>query len=221
MRSATATVRSPRCSTRRIATPRSRICSSTAKTVSTTVGDEPERRLVEQEHVGAGDERPGDRELLLLAPRERARLPGGELLDDGEEAAHPGEVVGDAVPCPPAREAEPQVLVDGERRKMWRPSGTSAMPARTIVLRLAAQRAAVQQDLAARPRDGADDRVQRRGLAGAVRPDQADDLAGVDLQAEAADGGDGAVADVELPHLERPARAQPAGLRPGAAPAPR
>ena len=33
---------------------------------------EPERGLVEQEHVGRGDERPGDRELLLLAAGERA-----------------------------------------------------------------------------------------------------------------------------------------------------
>ena len=40
---------------------------------------EAERRLVEQQHVGLGDERPRDRELLLLAAGERARLPRAEL----------------------------------------------------------------------------------------------------------------------------------------------
>ena len=35
---------------------------------------EPERRLVEQQDVRLGDERPRDRELLLLAARERACL---------------------------------------------------------------------------------------------------------------------------------------------------
>ena len=51
-------------------------------------------------------------------------------------------------------------------------------------------------------RDEPGDRVQRRRLAGAVRPDQADDLALLDAQADIAHGGDGAVADLEAGELE-------------------
>ena len=47
---------------------------------------EPERRLVEEQHVGPGDERSRDRELLLLAARERARLPAPDLGHDGNSS---------------------------------------------------------------------------------------------------------------------------------------
>ena len=47
---------------------------------------EAERGLVEQQDLGPGDQRPRDRELLLLAARERAREAVGELADDREEA---------------------------------------------------------------------------------------------------------------------------------------
>ena len=76
---------------------------------------EPERRLVEQQHVGPREQRAGDRELLLLAARERPGLALRELGDDREEAVHPVEVVGDAVLAPPPGEPEAQVLVDGQR----------------------------------------------------------------------------------------------------------
>ena len=46
---------------------------------------EPERRLVEEQDVGLRDERARDRELLLLAARERARAPPAELVDDREQ----------------------------------------------------------------------------------------------------------------------------------------
>ena len=85
MRSASATVRCARCSTSRTVTP---ALADRGERLEDDVDDrrrEPERRLVEQQHVGRGDERARDRELLLLAARERARVPRAELRDDREE----------------------------------------------------------------------------------------------------------------------------------------
>src|SRR5207253_3150302 len=70
---------------------------------------EPERGLVEQQHVGPGGERARDRELLLLPAGERARLAAPALLDDREEPVEPGEVLVDAVAAAPPDEAEAQV----------------------------------------------------------------------------------------------------------------
>ena len=85
VRSANATVRCARCSTSRTLTPRSRISASACEDDVDDRRREPERRLVEQEHVRIGDERPPDRELLLLAARERSRLAAAELGEDREE----------------------------------------------------------------------------------------------------------------------------------------
>ena len=52
---------------------------------------EPERRLVEQEHLRLGDERAADRELLLLAAGERAGRRRRELREDREELVDLGE----------------------------------------------------------------------------------------------------------------------------------
>ena len=74
MRSANATVRCARCSTRRTVTPRSRISPQRVEDGVDELRREAERRLVEEEQVGPGDERARDRELLLLAAGERAGL---------------------------------------------------------------------------------------------------------------------------------------------------
>ena len=73
---------------------------------------EPERRLVEQQDVGLGDERAGDRELLLLAARERAGVPAAELLDDREELEDAAQRRCASPPRAARREAEAQVLLD-------------------------------------------------------------------------------------------------------------
>ena len=74
---------------------------------------EPERGLVEQEHVRLGDERAPDRELLLLAAGEGARRPAAELGEDREELVGLAERIA-AVAAAPRREAEPEVLLDRE-----------------------------------------------------------------------------------------------------------
>ena len=112
---------------------------------------EPERRLVEQQHVGPREQRTRDRELLLLAARERAGVALRELGDDREEAAHPVEVVGDALLAAPPGEPEAQVLLDGERAE-----DVAALRARARRRRGRRPRARprsatpVEQDLAAR-----------------------------------------------------------------------
>ena len=133
VRSASATVRCARCSTSSTVRPFSRIVARVRRRRRRPcVGDEPQRRLVEQQHVRAGDERAGDRELLLLAAGERARrarLP--ELADDREAARR-------RVRSPRASSGSPScgrrwrfssTVSVGEDR---RPSGTSATPARAM-----------------------------------------------------------------------------------------
>ena len=80
-----------------------------------------------------------------------------------------------------------------------RPSGTSATPLRaTASGRPPAKRPLAEQDVAGARRDESHDRVQGRGLAGAVRADETDDLARRDLQRHAAYGGDASVRDLEI-----------------------
>ena len=101
---------------------------STSSTASAAVADrgerveddvddarrEPERRLVEEQHVGLRDQRAGDRELLLLAAGERARVRRAELARRREERVGALERGGGAGLRAPAGEAEPEVLLDGE-----------------------------------------------------------------------------------------------------------
>ena len=179
--------------------PRSRI---PCKRVEDDVDDgrrQPERGLVEQQHVGARDERARDRELLLLPAGERARVAG---------AGTPARS-GTARTRPPCRRPPPRALRRPARpsrrfsstvssAKMRRPSGTSATPLRATSSG-ARPRATLRRAGSPPPRaaDDSHDRVQGRRLAGAVRPDQPDDLAAPHLEREVADGCDAAVRDVE------------------------
>src|SRR5581483_10521826 len=131
-----------------------------------------------------------DRELLLMAARERARVPLPELAHDREERLDPGDVVGEAVAAAAAGNAEAEVLLDRERRVHVTPLGheRDAEPGHAL-RREAAQRTAAQADVAGRDRDGAQHGVQRRRLARAVRADEADDLSFADLEVDPAHGG--------------------------------
>ena len=78
----------------------------------------------------------------------------------------------------PRREPEPEVLLHGELGEEPPPLRDERDTARAIALgRSSAERGHREADLAARERDEPHDRVERRRLAGAVRADQADDLA--------------------------------------------
>ena len=172
-----------------------------------------ERRLVEEQHVRLGHQRAADRELLLLAAREVARVAAAELLQDREEVVGDLERVAAAVPAP-GREPEAEVLLDrepGEDPPALRHERHAGV--RDRLGALPPQRAAAQPDLAGRRRHDAHDRVQRGRLARAVRADQADDLALVDAQPHVAHGGDAAVAHLDAVELEDRLRHRRCGRR--------
>jgi len=69
------------------------------------------------------------------------------------------------------------------------------------------QIAAFEPDASGRGCDGAGDRLEQGGLAGAVRPDNGDELAFLDRQRHAAQRGEPAIADREAVDLKHAARA--------------
>ena len=182
VRSASATVRCARCSTRRTARPRSRIAASARRRLDDARG-KPERRLVEQQHVRLRDERARDRELLLLPAGERTGAAArGSRARAGNSSSTRATVVGEAVALAAGGEPEPRFSSTESSAKIRRPSGTSAMPRAHV---LGPGRAATRPASRTSPpaaRRSAHDGVQRRGLAGAVRADQPDDLAPPDAR---------------------------------------
>src|SRR5207253_4102413 len=71
---------------------------------------QPQRRLVQEQDVRAGHERPADRELLLLAAGERPGRPSPELAQNREELERGSQRVADVIP-PARRQAEAKVLL--------------------------------------------------------------------------------------------------------------
>ena len=95
-------------------------------------GRESERGLVEKEQVGLGDERPRDRELLLLAAGEDARRAVAVAATTGKSAATRAR--SSSAPSRGRRPTSPSLRFSStvSSGKMCRPSGTSATPERTI-----------------------------------------------------------------------------------------
>ena len=73
---------------------------------------EAERRLVEEQHLRIRNQRPRDRELLLLTARQRPGLSAAGFLDDGKQVVDLSHVLGDAVSTTPAGKPEPKILLD-------------------------------------------------------------------------------------------------------------
>ena len=214
MRSASSTVRLMFCSTSSTVAPSSPDLGDRLEDLVDELRRQAERRLVEQEQARLGDQRAGDRELLLLAAGQRSRGPAEGLPQDREavEGAFERRVGARAVAFAvlPSARFSPTVSV----AKMCRPSmhqGDSAP--RDLLGGQAGERFAEEGDLASRHRHEPDDRRERGRLAGAVRPDEADDLALLDLEAQALDGRRTAVAHREVTDAEhalpRPCRDTP------------
>ena len=166
-------------------------------------GSEAERRLVEEQDRRPRDERPCDRELLLLATGQGPRLPVPKLLDDREQLGDVGDVRVGAVRARASREPEPEVLVHRELCEEASPLGDECdTGSRDGLGRASAKRPVAEADLASASGHEPHDRVQRRRLPGAVRADEPDELAGRDGEREAADGSDAAVGDLEVTELE-------------------
>ena len=146
-------------------------------------------RFVEQHQARLGGQRAGDLDAAALAAGQaRADLVGdvvdlqfveqvgqlalaAGLVEVGAQLQHQPHVVGDAELA--------------EHRRLLRQVADAVLGAR--VHRFGGDVLAVEDDLAGIGRDQADDHVEARGLAGAVRAEQADDFAGVERQAEVAD----------------------------------
>ena len=138
MRSANSTARAAFCSTSRIVTPS---LAQLLERVEDEVDHdrrEPERRLVEEQQPRAREQRARDRELLLLAARERRRRSAVVRSQDREalEDALRGRAAASSRSLRavvPSWRFSATVSVP----KMCRPSGTSASPRRTIFSGLA------------------------------------------------------------------------------------
>ena len=121
-----------------------------------------------------------------------------EFLHDREELVDAREVSPGATGG-----SEAQVLVDCELGENAPPLGHEGDAEPRHILRPAAdERASVQPDVAPRRPHQAHHRLQRRRLPGAVRPDEADDLAAVDGQGQAAHRLHGAVPNLQVLELE-------------------
>ena len=143
-------------------------------------------RLVEQEHDGLLDERPTERDALLLAARELARLALQEVADV--------EVLGDRLH---ARvdlglgavlqlEAEGDVVVRGHVRVERVVLEHHRHP--PLVGRRLGDVLVAEVDLAAVEPVEAGDHAERRALAAARGAEQRDERAGRDLEAQVVDG---------------------------------
>ena len=164
---------------------------------------EAHRRLVEEQDLGGRHQRPPDGEHLLLTTRQRAGLLELALAQAREQLVDP-RVLGREGAAVLARERPHlQVLLDVHPREHPAALGALADAERHDLVRLAAvDPLAAQPDLALARSEEAGDRAQRRGLAGAVGPDQRDDLALIDREADAAQRVDRAVVGVDVLELE-------------------
>ena len=104
VRSAKATVRWAALLDEQDRDPRSRMLASASKSVSTTVGASPSDGSSRSSRSGPREQRPRDRQLLLLAAGEKVRRPrGGEVAHDREQLVHPLEIGGHVAAVPAGR----------------------------------------------------------------------------------------------------------------------
>ena len=146
------------------------------------------QRLVEEQHVRPVDQRPGERDALLLAAGQlvRAALLVAAEVDQFERLADPpgGLVLGDALALEPEGDVVADVQV-GEQRVVLEDHVD-----RALVRRVVGDVATAQQDGAAGRQLETADHPERRGLAAAGRAEQREELPGADLQRDAVDRAD-------------------------------
>ena len=174
---------------------------------------EAERELVDQQQLGPADDGARERQHLPLAA-------GQQPADAGLELAEPGKELVDQRFAPPvlrmrrpARHRRDEVLRHGEVGKHLVALGHQHDAAPRILVRrpvfdarpLEADRAFGHTRVV--EAEEARDRPQRRALAGAVRPQQRDDLPRLDRERDALHRGDGPLVD----HFELLDRQQRAG----------
>jgi hypothetical protein len=160
------------------------------------VGVQPVDRLVQDEDLGVGQQGGGDAEALAHAEREAAGALAGHVL----QPDHVDDLVDAAAGNAVGRGQRPQVLV-GRSGRVHR-TGLEQCADDLQRARVLGVGAAVDGDAAGGRRVQAEDEPHGRALAGAVRPQEAGDDAGLDGEAEVVDGGLGAVGLGQVPCLD-------------------
>src|SRR2546428_705666 len=157
---------------------------------------EARRRLVEEEQRGRRQERVGDRQLLLHAPRERARRPLRERGEPGAREQLPGARAELRLRQAVETRREAQVLLD--RQVAVEAEGLrDVADARLERRHVAAEIVAEDGRLAGLDLEEPGQRAQERRLPGAVGPDDAHDLAPLEHEVDAGERAPAAVALLE------------------------
>ena len=161
-------------------------------------GVEAGRRLVEEDQLGVADEREPEVEPALLPARERAAAGAGLLgqADDLDDLVHVARALVVAA-------EDLEALADGQVRVERRGLEDDTDAARATPSGACAGSSAEHLDLAAVALAVALEDLDRGRLAGAVRAEQAEHLAGADLEVDPAEGLVGAVALPEPGHANR------------------
>src|ERR1700674_2003777 len=158
-------------------------------------GGETCGRLVHQQEFRARHQGAADGDHLLLAARQGAGELARALREPREQVIDPGESLREQ----PARlrdeGADAQIVLDGELGKqpaVFRHMRDAALD--DAMRRQAGERRALEGQRPGGRRDQPGNDPHQRGLAGAVRPDHADRLAGRDLERDVEQGTERAVA---------------------------
>src|SRR5687768_2510292 len=144
-------------------------------------GRETHRRLVEQHELRPRHQRPSDGQHLLLASRDVPRLEPTPFLKSGEVGIHQVEVPARGLTFAPGVGAGQEVLLDGQVLEDPPPlHDLHDPPAHDLagilpVDRLAHELDGALGDVTALRAQQARNRLQRRGLAGAVGPEEGHD----------------------------------------------
>ena len=171
--------------------------------------------LVEQQHLRLGRERAGDLEPLQRAIRHRAGWPVGERAEADEREQFLGLWRASRGSAAAPTAARTDAAADCARSCRWRPTITfSAAVMRKKICRFwnvrdSPRRASrcgaspvtsspPKRDAPARGRVDAGNDVEQRGLAGAVRSDDGEDLARLDCERHARDRGHAAERDRDV-----------------------
>ena len=142
---------------------------------------EVRERFVEQDDGRLRGERPAQRDPLLLSPGQFVRMPVG-LVDQADQLEHLGDASATARPI--AGNAVAQVSRHGEVRKQGEilEDDTDTAALGRYEPALTGHRRTVEHHRAAIGALEAGQETQRRRLAAAARPQQGEELSGVDLQ---------------------------------------
>src|SRR5438552_377665 len=179
-------------------------------------GREPQRRLVEEQALGLRHEPAPDGQHLLLASRERAAALLDALAQPREELVDVFEVAVDVAAIRPLVGAHPQVVQHRAPPEELAPLGHEHEAALDALERQEPRDVFAEiADVTGRGLLESRDDPQRRGLAGGVRADDADDLAAFHLETHVVqdvDLGVAAIDPVKLEHVPLPA-SHPGTLR--------